>query len=472
MKAWPLRLKIALWSCLSACIAMSAALLGIYFILRTELREFIDRRMDSEQKEVFWDLDHLVRAGDGPIEKRSGPVENRTEITDDLMPRSSATWLVEIWSPKKKEFSSPSLEARSLAEGPLFHHEIEHQGRSYLVGTYYHKYLTLHLAAPLDEYYATLQKVKWAGLLVLPGVLIVSLLGGIFVAARAVRPVTAIAETAREITAEHLDERLPLPGARDEIYDLTLVLNETFGRLEKSYHQAIHFASDASHQLKTPITVMRVAIDDVLRDPTLPPEHFAAISDVLQQTRRLGALVEGLLLLAQADAGRLKVQLVETDILLVVQACLEDAEVLAQSDRIKIEYDLPDALPAFADRLRIEQILLNLLENAVKYNHPGGTVRLRAETDGLGASIIVANTGPAIPADRLPHVFDRFVRGEANEARKGHGLGLTLARELARAQGGELSLLRSDGQWTEFEVRLRVSSKMSKDIAELVPSRK
>jgi signal transduction histidine kinase len=134
---------------------------------------------------------------------------------------------------------------------------------------------------------------------------------------------------------------------------------------------------------------------------------------------------------------------------------VEDAEIIAAVQELSIEADLPDSLPAFADSLRTEQILLNLLENAVKYNEPGGTIRLRAEVDGLGTSITVCNTGQPIPPKQMQRVFDRFSRGETNESRTGHGLGLALARELARAQGGEINLLRSDGQWTEFELRLR-----------------
>jgi signal transduction histidine kinase len=299
-----------------------------------------------------------------------------------------------------------------------------------------------------------LRRVTWAIVVVLPGVVLFSILGGCWVASRALRPIRKITDTARQISAEDLHRRLTVPKAKDEIHQLTEVLNDTFSRLEKSYAQAMQFAADASHQLKTPITVMRAAIEDVIHDSNLNAEQTAALSDLLQQTRRLSSLADGLLLLARADAGRLNLKLTETDLIPVLQGCVEDAEIIAAMDEISIEADLPETLLAYADPLRTEQILLNLLENAVKYNRPGGTIRLRAEIDGLGTSITVCNTGQAIPAKQVSRVFDRFSRGEANESRAGHGLGLALARELARAQGGDLTLLRSDSHWTEFELRL------------------
>ena len=447
----PLRAKIALWSALAAGLALAAALVGIHFFLRIELRELIDRRMDKEAWEVYWDLDR--QAG--------GPMENRTEITEDLMPAIVGNRLIELYNPAGKQIFRSSELHESLAGGQLNRWDITYERRPYRVGKYYHKQHTMYFAYPLGNYFATLGRVTWAIVVVLPGVVLFSVLGGCWVAARALRPVQKISESARQITAEDLHRRLPVPPARDEIHQLTEVLNDAFSRLEKSYNQAMHFASDASHQLKTPITVMRVAIEDVLHDPTLKPEHTAALGDLLQQTRRLSSLTDGLLLLAKADAGHLTVNMTAADLTQVVLGVIEDAEIIADAQDIRIESELPAKIRAMADPLRTEQILLNLLENAVKYNEPGGIVRLRAESKPGTTSIRVMNTGRPIPKEKAPYVFDRFVRGEANEGRSGHGLGLALARELARAQGGELVLVRSDQEWTEFELRLRAPTRLA-----------
>jgi signal transduction histidine kinase len=447
-----LRAKIALWSVLAASLALAAGLGGIHLFLRVELMEMVDQRMDREARELLWDLDHQL----------GGPVENRETITEDLFSPALSSRLMEIYGRGGKlMFRSPNLR-QSLAGPDLEAHNVRIHDRPYRVGTYYHKFLTLRIASPLRNYNEILNRVVWAIVVVLPGVALFSVLGGFLVAYRAVRPIRKISAMAKEISAEDLHRRLPAPKAKDEIHQLTEVLNDTFSRLEKSYSQAMQFASDASHQLKTPITVMRAAIEDIIHDPGLKAEHSAALGDLLQQTRRLSSLAEGLLLLARADAGRLNLKLTEIDLIPVIQGCAEDAEIIAAMQEISIEADLPDTLPAYGDSLRTEQILLNLLENAVKYNRPGGTIRLRAEMDGLGTSITVCNTGQPIPQKHVSRVFDRFSRGEANETRAGHGLGLALARELARAQGGDLSLLRSDAHWTEFELRLRAPMRVGK----------
>lgn len=447
----PLRAKIALWSVLAAGLALAAGLIGIQFFLRVELLELIDQRMDREVAEIFWDLDR----------QPGGPLENRLEITEDLMPPTVGSRLIEMYDRNQKlVYRSPNLRWLSMADATAEPRAIVVNERPYRVRTFYHKFHTLHLGYPLGNYNATLTRVTWAIIIVTPGVALFSILGGCWVAARALRPIQRISDAARQINAEGLHRRLVVPKAKDEIYQLTSVLNDAFSRLEKSYNQAVQFASDASHQLKTPITVMRVAIEDVLHDPNLSPDQSAALADLLQQTRRLSSLTEGLLLLARADAGRLQVKLAPTDLVPVIQGCAEDAEIIAAAESITIEIDLPDTVLAYADPMRTEQILLNLLENAVKYNRPGGIIRLRAETDGLGTSITVCNTGMPIPSSVAPRIFDRFARGETNERRAGHGLGLALARELAHAQGGELTLLRTDSCWTEFELRLRAPLKL------------
>ena len=455
-----LRSKIAIWSALAGGLALAAALAGIHFFLRVELLEMTGQRMDREAQEVFWDLDRAP----------GGPVENRETITEDLMPPAVSARMLELYGRGGRlMYRSPQLR-QELATSNLAPHETRIHDRPYWVQTYYHKFLTLHIAYPMGGYYATLRRVTWAIITVLPAVVLFSVLGGCWVAARALRPIRKITESARQISAEDLHRRLPVPKAKDEIHQLTEVLNDMFSRLEKGYHQAMQFASDASHQLKTPITVMRAAIEDVIRDPNMRPEHSQALTDLLQQTRRLSSLADALLLLARADAGKLQVKLAEVDLVPLIQGCVEDAEIIAAVHEISIEADLPDSLMAFADSVRTEQILLNLLENAVKYNEPGGTIRLRAEMHGLGTSITICNTGQPIPKAQIPRVFDRFSRGDANETRAGHGLGLALARELARAQGGGISLLRSDADWTEFELRLRAPMRVGKSHVSAVPS--
>jgi signal transduction histidine kinase len=460
MKGLPLRVKVALWAALTAAAAMGVALVGIHYFLRGTLMDEVDNRLYSSAAELTWALD----------QHPGGPVENRTEITEELMPPSVANRLVELVDDKGKVwYRSQNLSGQSLNDTGLGPREITFGEDRYRVVTRYHKFLIIHVGTSLRAYYANLDTIRLALLIALPAVALFSMLGGLWVAGRAMRPVADITAAAEHITAEALSQRLPVPPALDEIHQLTEVLNKTFARLETSYNQAIHFASDASHQLKTPIAVMRVGIDTLMKQRDMRPEHVAELSDLLQQTRRLTSLADGLLLLARADAGRLEVKAVETDLIPLIEGCTEDAEILAAPHGLRIERDLPVALSAFADAPRTEQILLNMLENAIKYNRPRGTITLTAGTDEEGVFVVVANTGPPIPGDKMPHIFNRFTRGETDESKSGHGLGLSIARELARAQGGELRLLRSDAELTEFELRLRAVAAPAKAAVDPAP---
>jgi signal transduction histidine kinase len=446
MKKLPLSAKVALWSCLLAALTMGVSLFVTEYVLEKELMSILEQRMERVAKDVFWELDH----------RPEGPLDKLTKITKEMMPRSLGALPIEIFGPDEKQlYRAPSLKERTLRGGHGSEPRKVMLGKlPYWVVSYQQRGLTLLLGSPLGQTQLSMQRVQTASLVALPVAAVLSLLGGYWLAGRALKPVRKITEAAARITAEDLHQRLPLPAARDEIRLLTNVLNDTFERLERSYLQAVRFASDASHQLKTPITVMRAAIEALLVDASLRPEQSAVLNDLLDQTRRLSSLTEGLLLLARADAGGIVALPGETDLIPIIERCIEDAEVLGSNQEIQIEREVPDRLHALADPQRTEQILLNLLENAVKYNRRRGVIRVRAGERRDGVFVSVTNTGDQIPLERMPWIFDRFARGDRDESRAGHGLGLSIARELASAQGGDVRLLRSDIEGTEFELRL------------------
>ncbi len=456
MKRLPLSAKVALWSCLLAAITMGISVYVTEYVLETELMSFVEQRMERMAKDIFYELDH----------RPEGTPEKLTKITRDMLPRSAASSVMEIFGPGDKLlYRAPSLKDRTLREESGGARRIVVSKQNFWTVPYQQRGLTLMLAYPLKQNEVTMERVRAASLVALPVAVVLSLLGGYWLAGRALKPVRKISEAAARITAEDLHQRLPVPPARDDIRRLTNVLNETFERLERSYLQAVRFASDASHQLKTPVTVMRAAIEALLADATLRPAQAAVLNDLLDQTRRLSSLTEGLLLLARADAGGIATQAGDVDLVPILERCIEDAEVLGSNQDIRIEHELPASLRAFADPQRTEQILLNLLENAVKYNRHGGLIRVTADERRDGIFVTVSNSGVPIPPDRMPWIFDRFARGGRDESRAGHGLGLSIARELANAQGGDVRLVRSDSEATEFELRLAPAHSRREDTA-------
>jgi signal transduction histidine kinase len=244
----------------------------------------------------------------------------------------------------------------------------------------------------------------------------------------------------------------------DEIGRLTRVLNEMFNRLNESFRQTERFSADASHELKTPLTVLRNSIEDLLESPMLTETDREAVAGLLEQTRRLSAITESLLLLSRADTGRLQLDLTLVDVCEIVRACAEDAEILAEEGGISIQKNLPDSMVAGVDAGRLNQILWNLLDNAIKYNEHDGKIEIRAGTDPATKVvwIEIGNSGPGVSAALAPHLFERFFRSDPQGTAEGHGLGLSLSRELARAHGGDVTLQSSRGGWTVFRVTLKL----------------
>ena len=222
----------------------------------------------------------------------------------------------------------------------------------------------------------------------------------------------------------------------------------------KELQMAARFSANTSHQLKTPITVLRAGLEELLARERLSAEAREEISALIHQTFRITSIVEDLLLLSQMDAGRLRINFGSVDLTHLIETQIDDLSTLPDALDTEVECDCLPLCIAGEERY-VVLILQNLLENARKYNRPGGRICITGREDGDWAILTIGNTGPAIGSSAQEHVFERFHRGGIGENVAGHGLGLNLARELARLHGGDLRLVRSHEDWTEFEVRFR-----------------
>jgi signal transduction histidine kinase len=234
----------------------------------------------------------------------------------------------------------------------------------------------------------------------------------------------------------------------------------------KKLQRSTRYSADASHQLKSPVTVLRAGLEGLLARDDFKPEVYEELSALLHQTHRLTGVIEDLLLLARMDAGHLQLESRPVNLSQLIEEWLDDLGALPDSPELKIEKKfLPDLYVA-GERQYTSLIVQNLLENARKYNRPEGLIRVNAHKNENEIVLIIGNTGPPIARHAHAHVFERFHRGGTVTNISGHGLGLNLARDLARLHGGDLRLISSENDWTEFEVRFVSSPPAANDSAQ------
>lgn len=292
---------------------------------------------------------------------------------------------------------------------------------------------------PLTDLLGRQRALRWQALGAGAFVLLAGLIASHFVAVRLSAPVEKLAVDSEE----HRTQRARAEAA----------LEQTADELQRS----ARFSADASHQLKTPVTVLRAGLEELLARDPLSPEECQQLAALIHQTYRLSSVIEDLLLLSRMDTGHLKLDFGPVNLSALIEASLDDLGAVPDALDLEVETDFPAALHIAGEKRYTSIILQNLLENARKYNRPSGLVRVAAQTAADTVILSVANTGHAIPPAAQAHIFERFHRGGVGENVPGYGLGLNLARELARLHGGDLRLARSDESWTEFEVRFRLA---------------
>ncbi len=311
---------------------------------------------------------------------------------------------------------------------------------------------TLHVALDLAIFNANLQHIRGVMLLAISAALSVSALGAWWVANRALRPVRVLTEMAENVTATELDQRIEDRSVDLEFERLIRVFNEMLERLDASFRQAVRFSADASHELKTPLTVMQGEVETALHDAPIGSDVQRTFASQLEEIQRLNVLVDKLLLLSHADSGALRPVRERFDFSELIRRVCDDIPALGPE--LTVECCVEGAVELEGDQDLIRQVVQNLVVNAVHYNHPGGWIRCELEMSHGQAVLRVGNSGAAIPADQQGKIFRRFYR--VDEARTGDhlGLGLSLALEIARVHGGRLVMLKSDESGTVFEVTL------------------
>lgn len=288
-------------------------------------------------------------------------------------------------------------------------------------------------------------------------VLVVGLLGGWLVSARVLRPIRAIATTAAAISATNLSNRIDTHQIDTELIDLAEVLNATFARLEGAFERQARFTADASHELRTPLAVLQSSAELALARPRSPEEYRQTLQASLRAAARMRSLVDGLLMLARTDAGRLDLEIKPVELsVLVEEVAAQHADAAAQAG-VRLTVELPPTPVLVAgDAGFLARVPANLLSNALRHTPAGGEVRVTVTIEGNDTVLRVTDTGSGIPAEDQPRIFERFYRVDKARSRAsgGSGLGLAICRGLVEAHGGTIGFTSHEGKGSTFFVRL------------------
>lgn len=318
----------------------------------------------------------------------------------------------------------------------------------------------IQVGESLAQLHSLLHRLVAALLLTGGLVLLICALGSYWLAARSFAPIQQLAQTARRIQAGNLHQRVPVPPAHDEVQYLALTLNEMLDSLEQAFNRQRRFVADASHELRTPVAVIRnKAGVALLGTPTLA-ETTTVLQEIRGETERLSHLINDLLMLARGDEGQARFEHEPVQFDHLVETVVAAAEVLASERRIYLSVQVCEPVVLIGDEARLIQVVMNLVDNAIRYTNPGGSVQVRVTKGPTAACLIVQDTGIGIAPEHLPHIFERFYRADPARERTGSGssgLGLAIVEWIVRMHGGTVQVASQVGRGSCFTVLLPLS---------------
>jgi heavy metal sensor kinase len=464
------RLRLTLWYVCVLSVILIAFSVAVYVFVERNLYERVDASLYSTFDAIDAGLKNQSPAGGIGIEavekalqglRRPNQAVAVLDAQGKLLAEYPAPGGFHVRLPPLSLASAQSRGLYSLAEqnsesddscrgvvGPV---QVSPGGTSYMI-------VVNQSLEPVDDQLDLLQNILY---LAVPAALLLAGLGGWFLARRSLQPVAAMSARAQRISAENLDERLPIGNPRDELGRLAAIFNELLARLGKSFSQQRQFMADASHELRTPLSVIRTTSAVTLqRTERHQDEYREALAIVEQQARRLSRIVEDMFVLARADAHHPSLQITEFYLDELVAETVRGAAVLASQKAMKLAAPTLSETPFRGDEGLLRQMMWNLLDNAIKFTPKGGAVSVTFASRDSEYVITVADTGDGIAPEIQPHIFERFYRADRARSRTGTandggaGLGLPIARWIAQVHGGRLELRASTESGSTFEVFL------------------
>lgn len=306
-------------------------------------------------------------------------------------------------------------------------------------------------------------------LIVMPVILMGAAAGGHLLMAGPLRPVVTLTEQAEHIGRKELGERLSIIRSGDELERLSLALNRMINRLEEALAHNQRFSADASHELRTPLTIIRGELESILEVPGLSAQAVEGISSALDESDRMARIVHNLMTISRLDGGGERIEMKPVELTGVLKTTLDHMSLLADEKGINIRCDAATPVWVTGDAMRLKQVIVNLVDNAIKYTPEGGSILVRLDAQNEQAALTVGDNGIGISPESLPHVFERFYRTDKARSREsgGTGLGLAIVKAICNAHHGTVSVASIENKGSTFQVQLPLLHLSPREIAEL-----
>ena len=458
MKSFPIWLRLTASYSVVLAVVLSLFGLSAYFAMRDSIHQTVDEALQDRLVGVRGLIERTSQYGTNDLKRE---LREHSELAGDALLQVSdqqGNWLYRSTSMSRYEI--PRSQGASTEPSTFMSEDIPLRVLNSEVRVGSQVYF-IQVGAPLDDFYDSLHRFEMMLLVSIPILLLCAAAGGYWMSRRALTPVDEITRTARSISVQNLSSRLVVPQTRDELQRLSVTLNNMLGRLEAAFKKITQFTADASHELRTPMAVMRTRTELALRKPRSAEEYREAMAQVHSELEKTSDLVEKLMHLARADYGSETLQRSIANLGDIVRDACIQGRTLSEARQISFREQIPD-FPVWvkADAQALRRLFLILIDNAVKYTRPGGQIEVIVDKQNGSALGVVRDTGIGIAAEDLPNVFERFYRADKARSREsgGVGLGLSIGRWIAEAHAGTIEVQSSLGHGSAFQVRLPLAN--------------
>ncbi len=456
-----IRFRLTAWYFCSLAVILGLFALAAWFAMGSSMTEAVDHDLRLRVEDVQGFIDRELASTPGELvedfaeQAGLGLGGGLLEVRDEggrVLYRSAR---LGDWQPGLGRAAAPAIAyATERGKGPHLRvaaQAVDVRGRRF----------TILVAQSLHEFQEARERFEGILLLLAAPSLLLAALGGFWLSGRALAPVDRITNEARRISISNLETRLEPPPARDELRRLVLTLNEMLERIDSAVKRMVQFTADASHELRAPLTLIHTAAEFSLRRERTREELLEAMRKIVRESGRTARLVDDLLLLARADSGSDASALAPVDLCASARDAVEQAMILAEPKGIGVTARIPaEPLLVEGDEAALSRLWLILLDNAIKYTHPGGHVRFDLATANGHAEAQVTDDGVGIAAHELPYIFDRFWRADQVRSRSmgGAGLGLSIAQWIVQRHRGSITVRSEPGEGSRFAVRLPLAA--------------